>query len=882
MFENNQRCRCQTGGFAGAHTGRVGDKAGSKSDTIRGSATESINSSIKTSNTLFSNFFLPESKPHYAPDRLVDVEHIKLEIAVDLQTKNLKGICTTDFQVIAPSISKITFDAIDLIVESVLDVTGGELRFDQSPKKLTVYLRKTLQPEEHFKILIKYHTTEPRAGLYFIEPDKDYPNRPWQLWTQGQDEDNRYWIPCHDAPNEKATSEIIVTVDERYTAISNGKLLNIHNDKDKKLKTFHWKESVPHASYLISLCIGEFAEIKDVWKNSHGIEIPVTYYTFIGRERETKLSFGKTPKMLDYFSKKIGVGYPYEKYAQVVAWDFIYGGMENISATTQCESTLHPESIELDYSSEPLVSHELAHQWFGDLLTCKEWSHAWLNEGFATYFETLWTEHEHGKDEALYELYTNENIYKEEAQSSYKRPISTNIVLNPSDLFDHHLYEKGARVLHMLRKLVGDELWWKTLQKYVSTHFARTVETVDLQRAFEETTGKALAWFFDQWVYQAGHPHIKAAYEWIDQKKLVKLCLSQIQADIGFKLPMYFKVVTSEGEYLHEIDFYEKEQTYWFACSEKPKFVSLNPENPVLVDLDFNPGRELLIAQLHHDTDVMGRVFATKVLSKDHSRESIDALGDALELEKFWGVQAEVAKALGYIGTTRAQDYLIQSFSEVSHPKARKEVMKALAYFRNERTLEIAERAIKSDPSPFVQYEAGCAIGKIRIPGIYEKLSSALGKRDSWHDYCDRGILKGLAECKDERALPILVKYTKVGMPLYLRREAIAALAHYAKTKPLLVLDQLLDLAREPSFLIRMSTIEALETLGDDSAIPVLKRITDTAVEPRTKRAALVALKTLKEGRSALDSVEKLKKDFDQLRLEYRELLNRFETLERK
>ncbi|MBI3542600.1 MAG: DUF3458 domain-containing protein, partial [Deltaproteobacteria bacterium] len=779
-----------------------------------------------------SQFYLPEAKPQYAPDRLVDIEHIKLELVVDLAAKSLKGTCTTDFRAVAPAVGKISFDAIDLVVEQVFDASGGELRFDQQPSKLTVYLRKAPQPGEHSKVIIKYRVTEPRAGLYFIAPDKDYPDRPMQLWTQGQDQDNRYWLPCHDAPNEKAATEMVVTVDERFTAISNGKLQNVAHDKDRKTKTFHWKQSIPHASYLITLCVGEFVEMKDAWKDSRGHEIPVQYFTLPGRERETKLAFGKTPKMLEFFSKKIGIDYPYEKYAQVVAWDFIYGGMENTSATTQTEYTLHPEGVELDYSSEPLVAHELAHQWFGDLLTCKEWSHAWLNEGFATYFESLWMESEHGKDEFLYEIFMNEKTYKGE-DGAYRRPIVTNVYLSPSDIFDRHLYEKGARVLHMLRRLVGDELWWKAINRYVTAHYAKTVETVDLQRAFEETTGRALSWFFEQWVFRGGHPDVDASYEWIDDKKQVKLTVAQKQPpdDLTtlFRLPLQFKIATSDGEYVHEIELATAEQTYWFSCADKPKFVSLNPENATLGNWKLNPGRELLANQLNLDKDVMGRVFAARALAKDSSRQSVDALGEALAREKFWGVQLEICEALGEIGSPRCQEYLVKNWAEIRHPKARKSAIRALGLFRNEATLEVVERALKSDPSPLVQYEAGIALGKMKTSGIFEKLSAALGKRDSWHDYYDRGVIQGMAELRaDDRVLPLILKCTRPGQSIFLRRDAVDALARFGAARPAVVIDTLMELTRDTNFFVRLLAVDALARLGDDRAVPALMRVADS------------------------------------------------------
>ncbi len=858
MFESSLKCRCSQ---------------------------SSISNTAAKGLPMSSRFFIPEAKPQYAPDRLVDVEQIKLDIAVDLPAKTLKGTCTTTFRGVAPATGKLTFDALDLVIEKVTDAEGRDLKFERQPEKFVVFLKKAIVPEEHGQIAIRYHVTEPRAGLYFIAPDKDYPNRPWQLWTQGQDQDNRYWIPCHDFPNEKAATEMIVTVDERYTAISNGKLVSETSDRSAKMRTFHWKQSIPHASYLITLCVGEFSEIRDAWKDSKGNEVPVVYYTIPGREPETKLAFGKTPRMLDFFSKKIGVDYPYEKYAQVVAWDFIYGGMENTSSTTQTEYTLHPESVELDYTSEPLVAHELAHQWFGDLLTCKEWSHAWLNEGFATYFESLWMEHEHGPDEFLYELWINEKIYKKEDGGAYRRPLVTNVFMSPSDIFDRHLYEKGGRILHMLRNLVGDELWWKSIQRYVTAHYAKTVETVDLQRAFEETTGRALSWFFDQWSFRAGHPEMKASYEWNEEKKVAKFTLNQAQkADdlVGiFRFPLKIKIATADGEYIHDVEVDAAEKSFSFPCNEKPKFVSLNVENTILGDWDFKPARELLIEQLKCDKDMMGRMFAARALGRDHSRASVDALGEALRTEKFWGVQAEICDALASIGSPRAQEYLLGAWEKLKHPRARKAALKAIGAFRNEAAFEAAEKALKSDNSPLCQYEAGTAIGRARVPNVYEKLTAMLGKRESWHDYYDRGILTGLSALhQDERVFGVITKYLRTGVSMFTRREAVDALLRYGNARPSLILEPLTELTRDHNFFVRLMAVEALATLGDSRAAAHLQRVVDGVVDPRTKRAAVLALKSVREGASANENVVKLREDFDRLREQYRELLGRIEKIE--
>ena len=680
-----------------------------------------------------SQFFLTESKPHFAPDRKVDFKHLKLEIDVDLKAKILKGSCTHQFEVVAEEVGELIFDAIDLVIHKV-SVSGKSVLFDQDDKKVQIFLKRKLRRGDKSSVTLTYSVREPRAGLYFIAPTKHELSRPWQLWTQGQDQDNRYWIPCHDSPNQKTSTEMVVTVDSSYKAISNGRLVSEKLSKDKKKRTFHWDQKIPHSSYLITLCVGDFVVLKDFWTNSQKNKIPVDYYTLKGREKETKLAFGKTPKMIDFFSKKIGVEYPYEKYAQIVAWDFIYGGMENTSATTQTEYTLHPESVELDYSSEYLVAHELAHQWFGDLLTCKEWSHAWLNEGFATYFESLWTKFEHGTDEAQYERFGFEKSYKLEDSGSYRRPVVTNVFLSPSDIFDRHLYEKGARILHMLRKMVGDKNWWKAIRLYVTTHRENTVETVDLQRAFEKVTGLSLSWFFDQWVFKGGHPHLEVKYSWDEKKKKASFEFNQKQKESDltpiFKFPLKVKFGFGKKEIEKEIFISHQVESISFDFNQKPKWISVNRENEILMNLEFNPGVELLKNQIQFDKDCMGRIHAIKTLSKNSTKDTLDFFNEVLKKEKFWGVQLELLDVLSKFNDEKTIEILQKHYSKIKHPKARKSVIRSLSQFRDEDLFSFFKMVSKKDESPLVQYEVGMAIGKLKTKEAFEFLKKELNQKN--------------------------------------------------------------------------------------------------------------------------------------------------------
>ncbi|HUP57914.1 MAG TPA: M1 family metallopeptidase, partial [Bdellovibrionota bacterium] len=449
-----------------------------------------------------TSFFLPQARPHYAPDRPLKLEHVRLEVTVDPVGKTLKGSVTQTLRAVAPGQTSVTMDQIGLVIREAR-VGGKKAAFSLEGGALRIPFEQALASGQTVDVAVDYEVHDSKRGLYFTGPDADHPEKPYQVWSQGQDEDNRYWIPTLDYPNQKATSEVIATVPKGYTAISNGALVS---KKDSAAGTeFHYKLGTPHVTYLITLVVGKFVEMQD--KGPRGL--PVQYFVPAGREADGKRACGHTPLMIEAFEKLVGEPYPYEKYSQVAVQDFIFGGMENTSATTQTDLTLHDERAHVDFSSDPLVAHELAHQWFGDLLTCRDWSHGWLNEGFATFMERVWVEEDKsargGWDEAKYYALHDLKEHLAEDRGKYRRPIVCNTYLEPIDLFDTHLYHKGGLVLNCLRGLLGKDLFWKSISLYVKRHRGGSVETIDLIRAVEDATGRNMRRFFDEWVFGGGY-----------------------------------------------------------------------------------------------------------------------------------------------------------------------------------------------------------------------------------------------------------------------------------------------------------------------------------------------------------------------------------------
>jgi aminopeptidase N len=792
--------------------------------------------------SLDARFTLKGSVPHYAPDRTFDTEHIRLDLRLDIPRKTLQGICTTTLSVLADGTEKLVFDAVNFKIASVRS-KGRALAFENDGKKLTVRLSSPARSGDRMDIAIQYKVTQPKLGLYFIGPDRGYPQKPVQVWTQGEDEYSRYWFPCHDSPQDRTTTEIVVRVPKGFTAVSNGRL--VRKSSQGRDTVFHWKQEIPHATYLVTLAVGEFSEIKDTW---HGK--PVLYYVPKGREDDARRAFGKTPKMMEFFSKQIGVPYAYPKYAQVAALDFIFGGMENTSATTQTALTLHDERAHLDFSSDPLVAHELAHQWFGDLLTCRDWSHAWLNESFATYFEALFTEHDKGADEFALELRQNEEIYLEEDRDHYRRAIVTKTFKQPSDLFDRHLYEKGSLVLHMVRGILGESNFWKSIGTYVRDNRGQVVETRQLLDAIEKATGKNMSKFFDQWVYGAGHPEYKVRYWWDARKKEAVVRVLQTQATNGetplFSLPIEIGFLWGKTEKRFKETVSKKSHLFRFKLKGEPDVVLFDPDHWILKKVDFPKSEAQWIHQLTQDPHVLGRVDAAKALGKMGSPAVVEVLANTILTEKFWHVQGEMAQALGQIRTPAAAQALLRAHSEITHPKARRAILYAMGEFRELAVRDRLLETYEEEKSYFAYNQAVRALSRQGDPAALAVIEKSL-KQESWNDVTRSGALEALAALKPTDVVARLKKHTAYGVPDTRRMTAIRCLVQVGVGRSD-VQDHLIGLLNDPYLLVQMAAVRGLTQIGDERAVPALEKLTKGDRDGRLLRSAQEAVEKLKKG----------------------------------
>ncbi|HEY9672926.1 MAG TPA: M1 family metallopeptidase [Waterburya sp.] len=848
------------------------------------------------------SFELPGARPHYNPDRPGQVKHIFLDLALDIPNQSFGGSCTITLEPIRNQINQLTLDAVNLTIQSV-QVEGTPQRFEYDGEQLHIQLQTPTEVGKQIKIAIAYHVEKPQRGLYFIAPDKHYPNKPTQIWTQGEDEDSRFWFPCFDYPGQLATSEIRVKVPKPFIAISNGELIATEDDGDSKI--YHWLQQQVHPTYLMTLAVGDFAEIRDEWNGK-----PVTYYVEKGHEEDARRSMGKTPRMIEFFSEKFGYPYPYPKYAQVCVDDFIFGGMENTSTTLLTDRCLLDERAALDNDrTESLVAHELAHQWFGDLVVIKHWSHAWIKEGMASYSEVFWTEDEYGKEDAAYYLLGEARSYLMEDSSRYRRPIVTHVYREAIELYDRHLYEKGACVYHMIRTELGEELFWKAIHTFVQDNAHNTVETVDLLRAIEKATGRNLLFLFDQYVLRGGHPDYKVAYSWDGDSQLAKLTVTQTQAKnnnnngssselFDLKIPIAFGYVQDSGNppelKTFTVRIHEREQSFYFPLEKKPDFISFDCGNNYLKTVALEYSIPELKAQLKSDPDPISRIYAAQALAKKGSLEAVKALSDALTGDAFWGVRVEVAKQLAQVKLDQALEALIVGLQD-KDARVRRAVVDGLSQVKTPESYDALKQLLsQGDASYYVEASAASALGKMVSATLKDKeedvlqlLTHILKERAGWNEVVRSGAIAGLSQMKSSpQALEIILEYTAPGVPQPLRLSAIRALGAISTgqtpNQVERIIEQLGQLAGEAFFLTQVSVVVALGQMETTRAIGVLQSLSQQTPDGRVRRMAEEAIQKVQKNAGADQAVKQLREEFDQLKKENQELKSRLENLEAK
>jgi aminopeptidase N len=795
----------------------------------------------------------PARRPFASPDtprqteriREADIKHIKAELVLDDKKQEVHGTVTHTLSPLHPYLTSLDLDCGSKLKVSRVTVGphAATCKFVAKGEKLSITFDKPYGPDDTVALAITY-SGSPESGLRFVAPDPANPEKPLAIWTQGEAEDNHHWLPCYDYPNDRVTTEMIITVARPLSVVSNGTLVETKENSDGT-RTFHWKMDQPLSTYLITVTASEFVSFHDRVGN-----LPVDYYVTKNVDEATARRFmGKTPQMIRFFNDKTGQSYPYSKYAQICLPEF-GGGMENTSATSMTDSALLDEIEALERDEDGLVAHELAHQWFGDLMTCKDWSHIWLNEGFASYFDPLFAEHDRGVDEFRFRMDGELKGYLGNDRM-YRRPIVETRYNSPMQMFDGMTYAKGGCVLHMLRGLVGDEGWWKGIRTYVAKHKFQVVETDDFRKAMEEATGKDLKWFFDQWLYKAGHPELKVRWHYEDADKTVRVKVEQTQKTDDqtplFRLPTTLELTEAVGKSrVVSIVIDGTNQEFVIPAEIKPRMVRIDPNCWLVKELDFEKTAEENLFQLQHASCVICRVNAARALLKQTGTDSQvkNALASAWKNEKSASARAAMVTLISaggesagrrrraaFAGAARpAAESGDESFRHAlleaakdSEARVRVAAIHGLAALKHDAQSEALLRAAWSNPKEAygARTTALRTLVGWKVKGADELLSSALKTPAGKHRLAATALELQL-EQTGPKARELTALYARYGQPRELRSAALNALDRLAKDDPALQ-DLIIPMVDDPDRNVRFRAWRLAGSLKIKKALPALE-----------------------------------------------------------
>lgn len=681
-----------------------------------------------------------------------DAIHYRVKLRFDEDTKSFWGENKITLSPLNDDFSTCTVDAETYVVTSVVDEDSQDLSFEHNNGKLVVQLANAYAATDTLSFTVFYDYNEGRdkstdpevekireTGIQFHAESRNSPSLITTLsWPLGA----HHWFPCYDHPNDKVTNEFIVTVRDDYNVLANGRLVSVTEDESNGTKTFHWSQELPHSTYLHGMTIGPYEVIQDALG-----DLPINYWVYPEDVNDARRSFGRTPEIIAFFNEEYGYDYPWAKYDQITVPD-IGGGAEATSATEIGQGNIHDARADQDYPSHWLVAHEAAHQWWGNMVTMRDWSHAWISESFATYGEYRYSRHDLGEDDGAVNLLGKKNSYLREANTRYIRPIVFDRWNDPGDLFDSHLYPKGAAVLNMMRYVLGDEAFSRAMTQFLQEYAFKIADTDDLIRVINESTGKNIDWFYDQWLFSPGHPIFDVSYTWNESTKKVELRIIQTQDTEKkvpiFKAPVKIAIVMSGGTTIEELWIENKDEHFELDAQEKPLLVRFDEGNYLLKEWTFNKSVDELLFQLKND-DVIGRGWAATELGKISGNADVETalMKSALD-DPFWYVRQQAIAAISVFNKEEHTSFL-KDKSLDENTKVRAEALKALGNLQNRDLVDFLKERFELDNSYRAQAEAVRAIGKLQDAGELEFFQEVAEMKSP------RNVLKNAAKQALER-----------------------------------------------------------------------------------------------------------------------------------
>ena len=609
-------------------------------------------------------------RDHYNPSAtiLTDLIHTKLEVSFNWEKSELNGVATITASPYFHATDSLILDAKSMAFQGV-SIEGKKLAYTYNDGKfLRIGLDKTYKRDERYTIVIKY-TAKPEEkvlggssaissdkGLYFINPKGEDPNKMPQIWTQGETEASSVWFPTIDRPNQKQTQELFMTVDSKYATLANGRLVSSKDNKNGT-RTDHWKQYLPHVPYLAAMAVGEFKVIKDSYTRKDGSKMDVHYYVEPEWEDHAQAIFGETPEMIGFFSELLGVEYPWDKYHQIVVRDYVSGAMENTGAVIFGDFVYKTKRELIDDNDHSIIAHELFHHWFGDLVTCESWANLPLNESFANYSQFLWDEHYYGLDEAEYNAEKEANGYYQSAAQNGHHDMIWYDYDEKEDMFDGNSYNKGGRILHMLRCYLGDDAFFNSLKHYLTVNQYEPVEIHHLRLAFEEITGEDLNWFFDQWFLASYHPELEVTQDLSipDQVTLKIIQKQDLEKAPLYKLPLKVSVYVNGTKMTHDIVVDKKVNEYTFRFKGVADNIIVDEQRMLLGSISYKKPTEYYVHQFYNAPKYKDREEGLNFGSRDKGEVGENLILAALN-DDFWVIREAAIGKLKKIKKNRTED----------------------------------------------------------------------------------------------------------------------------------------------------------------------------------------------------------------------------------
>ena len=775
--------------------------------------------------------------PDVAPDRDYDLLTTSLDLQFDFADEAVMGTARHTLTPLRDGLRAFYFhaEAMDIAaVRQVVDGQGVGVGFGMDSARVTVTPRTPLRLGETYEFVVDYIAHPGRGagqgslgdggkGLYFIDPEGTDPYRPTQIWTQGQAQSNRRWFPTWDYPNDRHEIEIALTVPDSMRTAANGALVE-QTDLGDGMRRDRWRMSGDHASYLTAIVAGDFATVRDSVESISGRTIPLEYLVEPAFEDEAQAIFGETPAMISFFETYLGVPYPWDDYKQAAVRDYTAGGMENTTITTLFEHVQTDARARLDYTGRDLISHELAHQWFGDLATTKDWANLALNESFASYLEALYLEDAFGFDEAQAHAINDRLAYFRQAER-LRRPIVWYGYDSPNQMFDTHTYQKGAQVLHQLRFELGDADFRRGLHRYLTDHAFGSVELGDLRRAFEGATGRSLRRFFEQWWRQPGHPVLAVEQAYFAGSRLYTVHVVQQQArdaapTFHFDVNVELNFPTAPRE-LRRVRIASADTTLRFQVPEKPSFVRFNEGYGAFIEPRITQPLEETLVQAVEDDEMAGRYDAVVTLARnDRNADVRDVLVRVAREDGHELVRARATEALApYAEIAEVQQALRALAREDAAPSVRRAALGALVPADTSAQARAVVLAALDDASYQTQALAVRLAAEHFRDGAFEAFRPHLGAT-SWRGVVERALVDVVARYRlgGEEGARFLAERAGVMNQDHVRRAAVEGLVAWARLDEgvrALAVARFRELDGRGTPALRRATAEALRALGE-------------------------------------------------------------------